>query len=246
GSRRHHPRIVSGALGVTGRRRITLIAGAVAAIALVAAGVVALLLNREGPPVAEPVTITIREGERLGVVAQRLADQGVGRTPALFVLWARITRLDREVHWGEFRIATPLSPRQLLARLVGPPDALHAITIPEGRTVRQVVAMLATAGLGSEDSFRRLLDDPHFLAAEGLPPDGPEGYLFPDTYSFPLATPPDRVLSTMVRRFHEVFTDEMAARAASIGLTTRQAVTLASLVEEETGRPEERPLVAAV
>jgi UPF0755 protein len=61
-----------------------------------------------------------------------------------------------------------------------------------------------------------------------------------------METPPDRVLGTMVRRFHEIFTPEMAARAERLGLTAHQAVTLASLIEEETARPEERPLVAAV
>src|SRR5262249_37249725 len=140
----------------------------------------------------------------------------------------------------------PRSPRQLLERLVGPPDSLHAVTIPEGRTVQEVVSLLAAAGLGSEETFQTLVGDPHFLASEGLPSEGAEGYLFPDTYSFPLGTPPERVLGIMIRRFHEVFTPEMAARAAQLGLTPYQAVTLASLVEEETARPEERPLVAAV
>jgi len=228
------------------RPRLRTIAAALAAALLVGAGVVAILLNRPGPALPEPTTVTIREGERIGDIARDLAAQGVLRSPALFVAWARLTHRDRDVHWGEFRITDPLSPRQLLARLIGPPDSLHAITIPEGRTAREVVALLAASGLGSEDSFQALLADPRFLAAEGLPPEGPEGYLFPDTYSFPLATPPERVLGIMIHRFHEVFTPDMAERAARLGLTTQQAVTLASLVEEETARPEERPLVAAV
>ena len=205
-----------------------------------------ILLNRPGPPLAEPATVTVREGQRIGDVARGLVAQGVLRSPLLFFAWARITGRDHQVHWGEFRIAEPLSPRELLERLVGPPDALHAVTIPEGRTAQEVVSLLVAAGLGSEETFQALLADPHFLASEGLPSEGAEGYLFPDTYSFPLATPPDRVLGIMVHRFHEVFTPEMAERAARLGLTPHQAVTLASLVEEETARPEERPLVAAV
>lgn len=228
------------------RSRVILIAAALAAALLAGAGAGLVLLARRGPALAEPVTIAINEGERLSDVAQRLARQGVLRTPSLFVAWARLTRQDRNVRWGEFRITAPLSPRELLARITGPPDALHTVTIPEGMTVREVMALLAGAGLGTEEGFQALLADPQFLAAEALPPEGAEGYLFPDTYAFSIATPPERVLQTMIRRFRSVFTPEMAARAHGLGLTPQQAVTLASLVEEETAVPEERALVAAV
>src|SRR5438093_1038371 len=114
-------------------------------------------------------------------------------------------RQDRAVHWREYLITTPLSPLELLARLTGPPDPLHQLTVPEGLTVRQVVQLLAASGFGAEESFLCLLEDPSFLAAEDLPPAGAEGYLFPDTYQFPLATPQERILRTMVHRFREVF-----------------------------------------
>jgi UPF0755 protein len=222
------------------------IAGAAAAAAALVAGTAAFLLNQRGPAMAEPVIVTVREDQRLGDVARDLVAQGILRHPRLFVIWAHLTGQDRSVHWGEFRLTEPLSPRELLARLTGPADALHTVTIPEGTTVQRVVALLAGAGLGSEETFRGLLADPHFLAAEGLPPTGAEGYLFPDTYAFPLGTQPERVLHTLVRRFHEVFTPDLVARAVQVGLDPQQAVILASLIEEETGRPEERPLVAAV
>jgi UPF0755 protein len=228
------------------RRRLIRLAGVLAAVLLGGIGLAALLLAQRGPALSEPVTIAIWEGERLPEVARRLVQQGVLRSGTPLVAWARLTGQDRKLRWGEFRITEPLSPLELLARITGPPDALNAVTIPEGLTVREVVSLLAGAGLGTEEAFQALLADPTFLAAEGLPPEGAEGYLFPDTYAFPMATPPDRVLRTMIRRFREVFTPELADRAARLGLTPHQAVTLASLVEEETAVPEERPLVAAV
>ncbi len=228
------------------RRRLALVAGAAPAAALAAAGSVYVALHRPGPPLAGPVTVSITEGTRFADIAAQLAREGVLRTPRLLTVWARLTGKDRVVHWGEYLITTPLSPLEVLARVTGPPDPLHTITIPEGRTVRDVVAALAAAGFGSEDSFTCLLDDPAFLAAEGLPPEGAEGYLFPDTYAFPLATPQERILRTMIRRFREVFRPELQLRALRLGLTVEQAVVLASLIEEETARPEERPLVAAV
>ncbi len=223
---------------------------ALAAVALVvvagAAIAFALALRHPGPPVPGPAVVTVEEGERFADVAADLRRQGVLRHALPLVLWARLTRQDRAVHWGEYLITTPLSPLELLARLSGPPDPLHALTVPEGLTVQETVRLLAEGGFGSEESFTCLLEDPAFLAAEDLPPQGAEGYLFPETYSFPLATPQDRILRSMIRQFRDVFGPAMVARAADLGFTEQQAVTLASLVEEETGRPEERRLVAAV
>lgn len=215
-------------------------------LVLAAGAAVVATLRRAGPPRAGPVTVTVEEGQRFADVAEDLRRQGVLRHPLPLVVWARLTRQDRNVHWGEYLITTPLSPLELLARVTGPPDPLHAVTVPEGLTVREVVRLLASAGFGSEDSFLCLLDDPAFLAEYDLPPSGAEGYLFPDTYAFPLATPQDRILRTMLQRFHEVVGVDFTRAAGRLGLTEHQAVTLASLVEEETGRPDERRLVAAV
>jgi UPF0755 protein len=205
-----------------------------------AAGLVAVELHRPGPPIDRAVVLSIAEGERVDHI------DGVLRHPRLFALWARLTGADRHVHWGDFLVTTPLSPLDLLARLTTRPDRLHTVTIPEGFSLREIVRTLAAAGFGAEESFACVLDDPDFLAAEDLPTGGAEGYLFPDTYAFPLATPPDRMLGAMVRRFRDVFTPELQVRALRVGLTPEEAVILASLVEEEAKRDDERPLIAAV
>ena len=227
--------------------RLTLAAAAtVVAATGGAAAFVWYELHAEGPPRTAPVTITVEEGQRFAEVATDLRRLGLLRHPTLLVAWARFTRRDRDVHWGEYLVTTPLSPLELLARVTGPPDPLHALTVPEGFTVRQVLALLAASGFGSAESFRCVLDDPLFLAAEDLPATGAEGYLFPDTYNFPLATPPERILRTMVEHFRDVFGADLGRRAVALGLSEQEAVTLASIVEEETGRADERRLVAAV
>jgi UPF0755 protein len=227
--------------------RVLLWLAAIGAASVVAAVVTTILVLRApGPSLQAPVTISVEEGARFADVAGELRRHGVLRHPLALQLWARLTRQDRAVHWGEYLITVPLSPLELLARMTGPPDPLHAITVPEGLTVREVTALLAAAGFGSEESFRCILDDPEFLAAEELPAAGAEGYLFPDTYDFPIAIPQERILRAMVRHFRDVFGPALELRALDLGLTAEQAVTLASLVEEETARPEERPLVAAV
>lgn len=222
---------------------------AVAGFVLGAAGAIGAVvwsLHQPGPPRTTPIIVNVPEGARFADVAEELHRQGVLARPWPLVVWARLHGRDRAVHWGEYFITTPLSPVELLARINGPPDPVHAVTIPEGLTLREVVALLAASGFGSEESFDCLLEDPVFLDAEGLPAAGAEGYLFPDTYAFPLAMPQDRILRTMTRRFREMTGPTFATRAGTLGFTEHQAVTLASLIEEETGRPEERRLVAAV
>ncbi len=227
--------------------RLLLATGAlvvVAAVGAVAGG--AYLLQRPGPALPGPVTVTVTEGERFAEIATDLQRQGVLRHPLPLVVWARLTDKDRNVHWGEYLLTTSLSPLELLERLGGPPDPVHAVTIPEGFTVRQVVSLLAASGFGSEESFFCLLDDPAFLAAQDLPPEGTEGYLFPDTYAFPLAISQERILIAMIKRFREMTGADFTRGATGLGLNEHQAVTLASLIEEEAARPEERRWVAAV
>jgi UPF0755 protein len=231
---------------VTRTGRVLLVPAALLLAAAGATALVALDLRRPGPPRPTPVTLTVEEGERFAEIAEDLRRQGVLRHPLPLVVWARLTGRDREVHWGEYLITTPLSPLELLARLTGPPDSLHSVTVPEGYTMREIVQLLVAAGFGAEESFLHLLEDPVFLTANELPASGAEGYLFPDTYNFPLAMPQDRILRTMVRRFREVTGPTYALRAQAVGLSEHQAVTLASLIEEETALGDERPLVAAV
>lgn len=227
-------------------RRVLAFMSVLAVVTIGGVGLAFIELNRPGPPVSRPLVVSVAEGQRFADVARELAALGVLRRSLPLIAWARVTGRDRQIRAGEFLLTTPLSPLDLLARVTSRPDPLHQLTVPEGLAVREVIALLSAAGFGSEESFTCLLDDPAFLAAEDLPPEGAEGYLFPDTYDFPLATPPDRILRAMLRRFRAVFTPELAAKAAALGLSAHQAVTLASLVEEEASRPDERRLVSGV
>lgn len=228
------------------RRRTAFLAAALVAIAASFVGGVLLFLHSRGPTLVEPATVTVPAGSRFTDVAHELVARGLLRHALPLVAWARLTGEDRAVRSGVYLVNRPLTPIELLARVTGPPDPSQMVTIPEGLTVREVAAQLAAAGYGTQDDYLAVLRDPAFLASEELPEVGAEGYLFPDTYAFPPGTSPDRILRTMVRRFRDVFTLDMASRAASHGLDRQQAVTLASLVEEEAARPDERRLVAAV
>jgi UPF0755 protein len=120
------------------------------------------------------------------------------------------------------------------------------VLLPEGATARDLALILERNGLGSAATFTALTRDAAFAHSLGVSADGLEGYLFPDTYLFSPLDTPRNVLGMFVGRFHQMFTADLEAEAHRAGFTVHQIVTLASVIEKETGREDERPLVSAV
>jgi len=199
-----------------------------------------------GSALARPVIVFVRKGMTLHETARQLVSAGLLSHAQPFIWWARFTGADRQIKSGEYLFTTPLSPLALLHTLTKGEGLRHVVTITEGMTLRQVSALLAAQGLGTEENFLCLDTDPAFLAAWGLPPQGIEGYLYPDTYHFSWLASPEEILGHMVERFYAVLSPSMHRRAVTLDLSMHQVITLASIIEKETGTPSERPLVAAV
>jgi UPF0755 protein len=121
----------------------------------------------------------------------------------------------------------------------------HRLVLPEGLRMEEIAARIEAAGLGSAAAFLAVARDPASPAAFGVEGEDLEGYLFPETYALARGVPARDVARMMVEPFHSVWsTLEPSARAR--GVAMREVVVLASLVEKETGAPEERPLIASV
>jgi len=191
------------------------------------------------------VSVVVREGDGVTEVARRLEAAGVVRNALAFRLWARWAGRDRTIQPGTYRFDGPTDMTRVLERLAAGVEPIE-VTVPEGLTVREIGALLAARGLASGDDVRCLALDPEFLLAAAVPGPQLEGFLFPDTYRFAPTVGTSEILETMVRRFHERFDAEHWRRAAERGLSINQIVTLASIIEKETGKPAERPLIAAV
>jgi UPF0755 protein len=220
---------------------------------IVAAGVVAAVagvwaweaLHAPAPLTPAGAVVFVPQGEPFRAVATRLHRAGVVRYPLLLTAWARYRGLDRTVRSGLYRFTQPLSPIGVLDALQSRSDDARLITIPEGRTAEQIAGLLEEQGYGGRDVFRSVMEDGRLLQEFALPATGVEGYLFPDTYSFsPMAEPGDIVRAMLIRFRQE--SAALAARRAATGLSEVDMVTLASVIEKETGQADERKLIAGV
>jgi UPF0755 protein len=147
---------------------------------------------------------------------------------------------------GEYRFTRALSPSDVVGTIARGEVYLRTVTFPEGLTIRQMAAVYEEAGFGPAREFTAAAGEARLVAAFDPDARNLEGYLFPDTYSLPRRASAHDLVRRMVARFESVMTPDLQRAAASLGLSVREAVTLASLVEKETAAAGERPLVAAV
>ncbi len=190
--------------------------------------------------------VVIAPGTGTAAIGRHLVDAGVIRDALAFraALWW--TGRSRELQAGEYRFDRPLAASDVVERLARGDVYARRITFPEGLTIREMAGLYESRGFGAAARFLEAAANASLirdLDAEAL---DLEGYLFPETYALPRETPASRLIAMMVDRFRATFTDEWRRRAEEQGWTPRQVVTLASLVEKETGKAEERPVVAAV
>jgi UPF0755 protein len=150
-----------------------------------------------------------------------------------------------ELRSGEYALSPTLSPAQILGRIVAGRVRTLEVVIPEGLTAAEIAGRLEAVGLADADAFLGAVRDPTLAAALGVEGESLEGYLFPETYQLARGLEPREIARTLVAQFLYAWRSlEPDARAR--GLSMRETVTLASIVEKETGAPDERPLIASV
>lgn len=214
---------------------------------LVAAAAIAIAIACASPTSA-PKRVLIPPGTTFRAAADSLASAGVIGTPRLFGLYAKITGQDRAIKPGTYLLPAASSWGSTLEAMTHGRGLIHTITIPEGWEVWEIEPALSRSLGVSPDSVAAAVRDSALLAQVGAPPGAPtlEGFLFPDTYTFPDGTTAHAAVAEMVREFVHAWRPEWNARVDSLGLTRYQVVTLASIVEKEARVNDERPIIAAV
>jgi peptidoglycan lytic transglycosylase G len=224
--------------------------GFVLVLVLAAGAAAALMYSRvnqpyRGYPQAEQF-VEIPQGAGSAGIGERLVSAGVIRDTATFrtALW--MSHKGRVLKAGEYRFDRPMTPFAIIDKIARGDVFVITVTFPEGHTIAEMARIVEAHGLGPAAAFVQAAKDVSLIRDLDPAATDLEGYLFPETYALPRHTDAAKLVRMMVARFDKVFTPELRQAAADRNLTVRQAVTLASIVEKETAKAEERPLVAAV
>jgi UPF0755 protein len=194
----------------------------------------------------EIVLVNIPRGTPFAQVVNLLDQNGLLRSRLFFRGLGYFYNASQRVKAGEYEFTRAMPPGEILRKLVEGDVKKHPVVLPEGFTVSKIAARLAAEGLVEEKEFLRLARDKKFLATLNIPGTSVEGFLFPDTYTFERGLDAGAILAKMAGQFRAKVTAEMMAKAEAQKFTLLEWVTLASIIEKETGRKEEMPLVSAV
>jgi UPF0755 protein len=212
------------------------------AAAALAAALAAACSSASGPG----VQLTIRKGSSFREAADSLSAHGLVRSARVFSLYAKLRRRDRSLRWGTYVLRPGMSWEQMLDALRLGRGVVHVVTIPEGLSIADIEPLLIDSLQVTQDSLDAAVRDTALLHRLDVPTPTLEGYLFPDTYTFPDKTTAREAVRMMVDEFEKAWKPEWTEQARAMKLTRHDIVTLASIVEREVRRDEERPVVAAV
>jgi UPF0755 protein len=194
---------------------------------------------------AVPVELSIEPGVPARGVAQAVVDAGVQVNPKLLYWWFRLSGHARQIKAGSYEIGQGVTPRSLLRKLVRGEEAQRAVTLVEGLTFRQLRETLLVADQLKPDT--KDLSDSAIMEKLGRPGLHPEGRFFPDTYSYAKGSSDLALLLRAMRVMDQRLDAAWQQRAAGLPLKTpEEALILASIVEKETGRPIDRPMISGV
>ena len=194
---------------------------------------------------SQQIVLRVESGDNARTIAQRLAQNKIIRSRELFLLLAKWRGTDRKLQAGAYSFGGHYNLNQTLRLLEDGNTEAIRITIPPGFSMFQVLRRIERSGLASYDSLYARATDPAFVnQLTGFALPSLEGWLFPDTYSYDIATPVDTLLALPVRNF---------LRKAKVAGLDPQAtpdfqskLTLASIVEKESAHPDERVIIAGV
>jgi len=195
----------------------------------------------------ETVLLEIPKGSSAAKVSQILQEKGVWKDGLAFKVRNKMDKPSLKAGWYEIPPRQTLE--QIFALLASGKNAVRKVTIPEGRASWEIPAYLKKAFPDlNEDRWNKLVQDPKFAQSLGVDASSLEGYLLPDTYPFAIDANEETIIRQMVAanlKLRDEMKDKPNSKWATLG-NWHKVLTLASVVEEETGKPDERFLIAGV
>ena len=171
---------------------------------------------------------------------------GILPHPLAFRALVILTVSGRRLHYGEYAFPTPPSAFDAWRRLIRGDVIKYEVTVPPGANLYDVAKLLEEEKLATAEAFLATATSPAVLRRLEIPGESAEGYLFPDKYIFVKPVTPEEILEFMVRQFRRKIPPDAEKKAKEAGLSLHQIVTIASIIEKETGLEEEKPIVSAV
>ncbi len=206
----------------------------------------AVMVSACNGPTGAAIRVIVPKGASFAAATDSLKRAGLVSYPLLFRVYARVKGDDRNIKPGTFLLKRGTPWPAILDALNGGHGLVNTVTIPEGFSLQQITRLLAQNLGVPVDSVKAAVRDTALLARLDIPTKDLEGYLFPDTYAFPEGTTARQAVGEMVKRFEREWKPEWNARLTALTLNRNDIVTLASIIEEEAKRPEERPVISAV
>jgi UPF0755 protein len=213
-------------------------------LAVIAACV--LVAACSGQPHGAATRVIIPRGASFAQAADSLARTGLIGSPKMFRLYGRVTGGDRNIKPGTYLLKHGTPWKDIVSALNGGHGLVNTITIPEGYTLLQITPLLARTLKVPMDSVQAAVRDTALLARLDIPNPTLEGYVFPDTYAFPVGTTARQAVREMVYSFERRWRPEWDSSLVDLKINRNDLVTMASIVEREARLPEERPVIAAV
>src|SRR6266498_707089 len=222
---------------------------AVLLLGALAAAIASYLYYRlEHPPrVGAPsaVTILFPQGTTTAQIFRKLAETGVVPDGRVAEIYYRLYRSRTRLQAGEYRFDRPMPIDEVINRMGHGEVVKYSVVVPDGLTAEETFQLFWSRGIGGPEGFQRALQETELLPGLTNGVSDLEGFLFPDTYLVTRSTPARAIVDLMVAQFQKNFTPEMREKAQRLGLTFVQTVTLASIVEKESGLQREGPAIAS-
>ena len=195
----------------------------------------------------QAVIVNIPPGATLKQISADLKDRNLIRSASAFRLLANIRKKQTQIQIGEYELRQSMLPTEILTTITSGKTVLHPVTIPEGYRITEIAQLLVERNLADKEIFIKEGRDMEVKSMLKIPSGSLEGYLFPETYHFSRYDSERKIIRTMTDTFKQrVLTPDILDKIRKSKMSLHEVITLASLIEKETGKGDERKHISSV